>query len=58
MLFRLLSGMYSIVNGHIYFKNEVIKIRYDLMDKPDVLTFSESHIFDYYDNLLDIESHQ
>lgn len=28
---RLLSGLYTFVNGHIYFNNNVIKIRYDLL---------------------------
>ena len=31
VLGRLKSGMYMIVNGHIYFNNDVIKIRYDLL---------------------------
>lgn len=28
---RLLSGLYTFVDGHIYFNNNVIKIRYDLL---------------------------
>lgn len=28
---RLMSGLYTYVNGHIYFNNNVIKIRYDLL---------------------------
>lgn len=28
---RLISGLYTFVNGHIYFNNNVIKIRYDLL---------------------------
>ena len=27
------SGKYIVIDGHIYFKNNVIKIRYDLMIK-------------------------
>ena len=29
---RMLSGMYTFVDGHIYYNNNVIKIRYDLID--------------------------
>ena len=32
---RLASGMYTFVDGHIYFSNKVIKIRYDLLEKPN-----------------------
>ena len=29
---RLISGLYTIVDGHIYYSNNVVKIRYDLID--------------------------
>ena len=29
---RLNSGLYTLTNGHIYYSNDVIKIRYDLID--------------------------
>ena len=29
---RLLSGLYTFVDGHIYYNNNVIKIRYDVID--------------------------
>ena len=28
---RLRSGLFDIVDGHVYFNNNVIKIRYDLI---------------------------
>lgn len=28
---RLASGMYTFVDGHIYYNNNVIKIRYDIV---------------------------
>ena len=28
---RLSSGMYTFVDGHIYYNNNVIKIRYDIL---------------------------
>jgi len=30
---RLKSNLYNFVEGHIYYGNSVIKIRYDLLDK-------------------------
>lgn len=32
---RLKSNLYNFVEGHIYFINWVIKIRYDLIDKSN-----------------------
>ena len=32
---RLESGLYTFVDGHIYYNNNVIKIRYDLIFKAD-----------------------
>jgi hypothetical protein len=30
---RLKSNLYNFVDGHIYYNNKVIKVRYDLIDK-------------------------
>ena len=38
---RLNSGLYTLTNGHIYYSNDVIKIRYDLIDQPNNSRFSE-----------------
>ena len=32
----LKSGLYTFVNGHIYFNNDVIKLRYDIIDDGDM----------------------
>ena len=32
---RLKSGLYTLVDGHIYFNNNVIKIRYDLIERKE-----------------------
>ena len=29
---RLKSNLYDLVGGHIYYNNQVIKIRYDMLD--------------------------
>lgn len=34
---RLTSGIFDVVDGHIYFSNSVIKIRYDLINSPNQL---------------------
>jgi hypothetical protein len=41
---RLLSGLYTFVKGHIYFNNNVIKIRYDLFLR-DIVP-NENEVFD------------
>jgi hypothetical protein len=41
---RLLSGLYTFVKGHIYFNNNVIKIRYDLFLR-DIVP-NEDEVFD------------
>lgn len=53
---RLLSGMYTFVDGHIYYKNNVYKIRYDLVAKSGTRTFTEHDIFDFYPNIFDMRS--
>ena len=35
------SGLYTLMDGHIYFSNDVIKIRYDLLDKQNGDKISE-----------------
>lgn len=44
---RMKSNFYQFVGGHIYFNNQVFKIRYDLMS--DGLDFNEDKIFSKYD---------
>lgn len=49
---RLKSGLYTLVDGHIYFNNNVIKIRYDLMEKKDSHILLEDEVFDYYTDIF------
>ena len=44
----LKSGLYTFVEGHMYYNNDVIKIRYDLISHPNSHQYKESEIFDYY----------
>lgn len=38
---RLKSGLFIVTNGHIYYKNNVIKIRYDLIERNKGIQYSE-----------------
>ena len=45
--------MYTFVSGHIYYNNNVIKLRYDLIHGTDnPLKYNENETFDYYDDIL------
>jgi hypothetical protein len=52
---RIESGLYTLADGHIYFSNNVIKIRYDLTDSDQSARFNDEQIFDFYLNIFDIE---
>ena len=50
------SGMYTFADGHIYYNNNVIKIRYDLLKgKGKIREYGEYQIFDYYTNILELD---
>ena len=49
---RLESGQYTFVDGHIYYSNNVIKIRYDLIESQQAEKYTEMQIFDFYDNIF------
>jgi len=49
---RLESGLYNIVDGHIYYSNKCIKIRYDLIEQPNSSKFKENEIFDFYQGIF------
>lgn len=50
---RMKSQNLIFLNGHIYYGNKCIKIRYDLLrDKKTIRDFKEHEILDYYDNIL------
>ena len=51
---RLKSNLYNFVGGHIYYNNNVIKIRYDVIDQSEE-TFPENHVFDNYMNVLSLQ---
>ena len=51
---RLRSGLFEVVDGHIYFNNNVIKIRYELILSKN--HYSEDQIFNTYNNIFNIET--
>ena len=60
---KLNSGLFTFVDGHIYYNNNVIKIRYDLIDREiesgliegGESKYKENEIFDYYFDIFDLE---
>ena len=58
---KLSSGLYTFVDGHIYYNNNVIKIRYDLINQEikegldGNSKYKENEIFDYYFNIFDLK---
>ena len=50
---RLISGLCTLIDGHIYFNNNLIKIRYDLINSKKV-SYEEDHIFDSFSDVFDL----
>lgn len=52
---RFISRQFLIMNGHMYFDNQVLKIRYDsmLFTKSDFI--GENNFIDKYNNILDMK---
>ena len=55
---RLKSSLYTLVDGHIYYNNKVIKIRYDLLRQRNLKDLEEHEVFDYYENILGLDQHE
>ena len=49
---RLKSNLYNFTEGHIYYNNKVIKIRYDLIEQRQGALITETEVFDHYDNIF------
>jgi len=53
---RLKTSSYLFVDGHIYYNNKCIKIRFDLLrDIKGVREYGEYEIFDFYDKILTLK---
>jgi hypothetical protein len=49
---RLKSNLYNFVGGHIYYGNNVIKCRYDLVKNFKGGDIREDQLFDEYHDIL------
>jgi len=52
---RLKSNLYNFVEGHIYYGNKVIKIRYDLLEQLKGTEIKENQFFDHYSDILSMK---
>ena len=52
------SNLYVFIDGHIYYGNKVIKIRYDLLERFKGKEIKENILFNYYDSVLDLKPNQ
>jgi len=52
---RIKSSLYTLVDGHMYYSNCIIKIRYDLLQKKNMQDLKENEAFDFYENVLSLE---
>ena len=56
---RLKSMLYHLVDGHIYYNNQIIKIRYDLLRNSKTSNdYDENEVFDFYENILMLEENE
>ena len=52
---RLKSSLYQLIHGHVYYNNDMIKIRYDLINSPKNYKYKEGELFDYYFGIFKFE---
>ncbi len=52
---RFKSGLFTFVDGHMYFGNSVIKLRHDLIERNQTVQLKQNNVFDKYDDLLDLK---
>ena len=48
--------MYTFSDGHIYYSNNVIKVRYDLIESSGGLNIDEGEAFDQYTDIMSIDN--
>ena len=44
-----------MMDGLMYFNNDCIKIRYDIIEKADAHIYKENEVFDYYFTIFDLQ---
>lgn len=53
---RLKSNLYNFVEGHIYYRNKVIKVRYDQLERMKGGDIPENQLFDHYSDILQLNN--
>ena len=53
---RLKTNLYNFVEGHIYFNNKVVKVRYDLLEQQNGGEIKENQLFDHYDDIINLRN--
>ena len=51
---RFSSELFILVDGHFYFNNDVIKIRYDQIKKSKFKPVREHTLFDHFSEIIDL----
>jgi len=51
---RFRSDLFLLIDGHIYFNNEVYKVRYDIMKETRSQNISQGQFIDPYNEILDL----
>lgn len=55
---RFRSGACKVIDGHIYYGNFVIKLRYDIIFKNPNAILTEHQVFNYYPNLFILDENE
>lgn len=58
LLGRLKSSLYTLIDGHMYYNNNIIKIRYDLLAQKNLRELKESEVFDFYSKILSLDQNE
>lgn len=53
---RLKSNLYNYVEGHIYYGNKVIKVRFDQLERLKGGEMAENQLFDHYSDILQLNN--
>lgn len=51
-IMKLKSNTYSFHNGYIYFRDSVVKIRYDLVNALEASSYTDKQFLDQYNDLF------
>lgn len=54
-IMKLKSNTYSFHNGYIYFRDSVVKIRYDLVNALEASSYTDKQFLDQYNDLFQLD---